>query len=57
MFLMGICASVVLGHWWAALACFVGFAVAAFIIRRGSTVEPDRSSRDSIVLYETIFYA
>jgi hypothetical protein len=49
MFLMAICASIVLGHWWAALACVLGFVVAAFIIRRGSTVEPERSSGDSIV--------
>ncbi|PYJ29847.1 MAG: hypothetical protein DME80_02340 [Verrucomicrobia bacterium] len=49
VFFMGICASILLDHWWAALACFVGFVVAAFIIRRGSTIEPERSSGDSIV--------
>jgi hypothetical protein len=49
IFLMAMCASIVLGHWWAALASVVGFVVAAFIIRRGSTVETERSSGDSIV--------
>src|SRR5207248_3029688 len=34
VFFMGICASILLDHWWAALACVVGFVVAAFIVRR-----------------------
>jgi hypothetical protein len=38
-----------LDHWWAALGCLVGFIVAAFIIRRVSTVEHHTSSGDSIV--------
>jgi hypothetical protein len=49
MFFIGICASVLLDHWWAALACFVGFVLAAFIIRRVSVVERETSSGDSIV--------
>jgi TRAP-type C4-dicarboxylate transport system permease large subunit len=49
IFLMGICVSIVLGHWWAVVACFVGFVVAALIVRSGSTVEPKRPSEDSIV--------
>jgi TRAP-type C4-dicarboxylate transport system permease large subunit len=49
VFLMAMCMSIVLGHWWAAMACVVGFVVAAFVIRRGSTVEHERSSGDSIV--------
>jgi hypothetical protein len=49
VFLMLMCMSIVLGHWWAAVAFLVGFAVAAFIIRRGSPVEPEQSSDDSIV--------
>jgi len=49
VFFMGTCASILLNHWWATLASVVGFVVAAFIIRRGSTVEPERSSGDSII--------
>jgi len=49
MFLMGMCASIVLGRWGAAVACLVGFVVAAFIIRRVSTVEHQTSSDDSIL--------
>jgi hypothetical protein len=48
VFFLGICASILLDRWWAALACVAGFVVAAFIIRLGSTVEPERSSDDSI---------
>jgi hypothetical protein len=48
IFLMGMCASIVLGQWWAVVASFVGFALAAVMIRRGSTVEPENSSDDSI---------
>ena len=48
IFFMGICANILLDHWWASLACVAGFLVAAFIIRLGSTVESEKSSGDSI---------
>jgi TRAP-type C4-dicarboxylate transport system permease large subunit len=35
--------------WWAALGCIIGFVIAAFVIRRVSTVERQTSSEDSIV--------
>ena len=49
VFFMGICASILLGQWWAALGCLVGFVIAAFIIQRGSDVERETSSGDSVV--------
>jgi TRAP-type C4-dicarboxylate transport system permease large subunit len=48
-FFIGIFASVLLDHWWAALGCVVGFILAAVVIRRVSTVEHQESSGDSIV--------
>ena len=50
IFFIGAFYCAFLGRWWAALGCIVGFIVAAFIIRRVSTVEQEReSSGDSIV--------
>jgi hypothetical protein len=50
LFFIGVFACALLDHWWAALAFLIGFIVAAFIIRRVSTVEPESetSSGDSI---------
>ena len=50
LFLVGSLWSMVVQRWWTALGCVFGFVVAAFIIRRVSTVEQEQeSSRDSIV--------
>ena len=48
VFFFGAFCFILLGDWWAALGCVIGFVVAAVIIRRFSTVEPDTSSEDSI---------
>ena len=37
-------------RWWIALGCIVGFVVAAFLIRRMSTIEPDVTSRPGTTL-------
>jgi len=49
VFFIGAFCCVLLDDWWAALACVLGFVVAAFVIRRVSTVERETSSEDSIV--------
>jgi uncharacterized membrane protein YccC len=49
VFFIGAFCFVLLDHWWAALGCVIGFVVAAFVIRRVSTVERETSSEDSIV--------
>jgi uncharacterized protein involved in cysteine biosynthesis len=48
-FLIGALMCVLLKHWGACLGCIVGFLIAAFIIRRSSTVEDVRAPDDSIV--------
>lgn len=47
-FFVGVCFSVHFDHWWAALGFIIGFVVAAFLIRRVSTVEQETSSPDTI---------
>jgi hypothetical protein len=49
LFLGGALWSFLIDHWWTALGFAIGFIVAAFIIRRVSTVERQTSSGDSIV--------
>jgi hypothetical protein len=50
LFLVGSLWCMLFQRWWGALGCVVGFVVAAFIIRRVSTVEQQaESSGDSIV--------
>jgi hypothetical protein len=50
LFLGGSLWSMLVQRWWAALCCVLGFIVAAFIIRRVSTVEQQgEKSDDSIV--------
>jgi hypothetical protein len=49
IFFIGAFCCLLLDRWWAALGCIIGFVVAAFVIRRVSTVERETSSEDSIV--------
>ena len=49
VFLGGALWSLLIGRWWMALGCVVGFVVAAVVIRRMSTVEHQEASDDSIV--------
>jgi uncharacterized membrane protein len=49
LFLVGTLWSVLVGRWWSALGCVVGFVIAAIVIRCVSTVEHEASSGESIV--------
>ena len=49
VFFFGALVSVLLSWWWTALGCIVGFIIAAILIRRVSTVDPETSSDDPIV--------
>ena len=49
VFCVGALFCFLLDHLWGALACVFGFFIAAFLIRRVSTVERDTSSEDSII--------
>jgi uncharacterized protein involved in exopolysaccharide biosynthesis len=51
LFLGGSLWSVLVQRWWAALGCALGFIVAAFIIRRVSTVEPQQASSDDSIVF------
>jgi hypothetical protein len=48
-FFIGTIVSALLNHWWIALACIIGFIVIAFIIRRVSPAEHEKSGGDSII--------
>ena len=47
-FLIGAAFFFLIGHWWIALGCLIGFVPAGFIIRRLSTVEETIPPADRI---------
>jgi hypothetical protein len=51
LFLGGALWSLLIDRWWVALACVIGFIIAALVIRRVSAVESEHetSSGDHIV--------
>jgi hypothetical protein len=51
VFFVGALCCALLDRWWGVLGCIVGFIVAAIVIRRFSTVEPEHEieSGDPIV--------